>query len=109
MKKIYNKLIRDDIPQIIKKNNQIATIRKLDDKEFVKELFKKLEEEAKEVVEAQGNKEELIKEISDVYEIIDNIIKLFSLDKTFILKTQEVRRDKKGSFKKKLFLESVEK
>ncbi len=109
MKKIYNKLIRDKIPQIIKKNNQKGDFEKLNKKEFQKALLKKLEEETKEVIEAKDNKEELINEISDIYEIIDAMIESFNLNKKEIIQKQKDKRRKRGGFKERIFLKSVEK
>jgi len=107
MKTTYNKLVRDKIPQIIKENKQTPVIRKLDGEEFTEELFKKLKEETQEIIEAKNNKKELTKEISDVYEVIDAIIDLYNLDKDLILKLQKDRKEKRGNFEKRIFLESV--
>ena len=41
MIKFYNKLIRDKIPAIIRKDGREPTYKKLDDKEYILELFKK--------------------------------------------------------------------
>jgi len=106
--KTYNKLIRDKIPQIIKENRQTPAIRKLNEKEFAEELFKKLKEETQEIIEAKNDKKELIKEISDVYEVIDAIIDLYELDKDLILKLQKDRKEKRGGFEKRIFLVSVD-
>jgi len=108
MKITYNKLIRDKIPQIIKNNKQTPIIRKLDEEEFAQELLKKLEEEVKEVIGAKNSKEELMKELSDVYEVIDTIVDLYKLDKNSILKLQENKQQERGGFKKRIFLISVE-
>ena len=108
MKKVYNKLVRDKIPEIIKLDNCKPTIRTLDSKEFLSELFKKMAEEAEEFVKAKDNKEEVMKEITDIYEIIDTVIRLYGLDKNDILALQEKRRDERGSFKNMVYLESVD-
>ena len=107
MKTTYNKLIRDKIPQIIEENKQTPIIKKLNEKEFTKELFKKLKEEMWEVVKAKDDKKELMKELSDVYEVIDAIIDLYKLDKDSILKLQEDKRQERGGFKERIFLMSV--
>ena len=107
MKTTYNKLVRDKIPQIIKENKQTPVIRKLNEEEFTEELFKKLKEETQEIIEAKNNKKELMKEISDVYEVIDTIIDLYKLDKDLTLKLQKDRKEKRGNFEERIFLESV--
>lgn len=35
--KIYNKLVRDKIPEIINSDSRVAITRKLDDEEYLKE------------------------------------------------------------------------
>ncbi len=40
--KIFNKLVRDRIPEIIRKNGEIPIIRILDNQEYEKELNKNL-------------------------------------------------------------------
>lgn len=40
MEKVFNKLVRDNIPDIIEKNNEVAVTRILEGKEYLKELYK---------------------------------------------------------------------
>ena len=108
MIKTYNKLVRDKIPQIIKANEGGAPKTKiLSDQEFIIELLKKLREEAKELTRARGDKSELVKEIGDVYEIIDSIIEYYNIDKGEIMRLKRERKRKRGGFRKRIFLESV--
>ena len=46
---IYNKLIRDKIPDIIKQKYKHCKITNLDDEQFLKELINKLQEEIEEL------------------------------------------------------------
>ena len=48
MKKIYNKLVRDRIPEIIRGAGKEPVTRVLDEKEYLHELIKKLKEEVAE-------------------------------------------------------------
>ena len=59
MKKEYNKLVRDNIPQIIENNGSKPIIRILNEEEYKIELEKKLYEEYQEVVGAKKVKIEL--------------------------------------------------
>ena len=43
--KVYNKLVRDKIPEIILKDNELPSTRILNDEEYIQELNKKLQEE----------------------------------------------------------------
>jgi predicted house-cleaning noncanonical NTP pyrophosphatase (MazG superfamily) len=105
---IYNKLVRDNIPEIIKGNNKIPKLRILNDNEYKLELLKKLIEESKEVLEAKDNREELIKELGDLLEVIDSTIKAFNVDLEEVLILKNKRKIERGGFDKQIFLESVE-
>ena len=48
MEKIYNKLVRDKIPEIIENDGEKPIVRVLNDNEYKKELEKKLKEEYEE-------------------------------------------------------------
>jgi predicted house-cleaning noncanonical NTP pyrophosphatase (MazG superfamily) len=102
----YNKLIRDNIPSIIDKDNKTCVVTTLDDEQFYLELKKKLIEEANEVL-AASTRDELIGEIADMYEIIDKLKEIYSLDELEVSKVQKIKAEKNGKFEKKLFLVSV--
>jgi predicted house-cleaning noncanonical NTP pyrophosphatase (MazG superfamily) len=108
MKKIYNKLVRDGIPEIIKKEGKNVSARILSDDEFVSELYKKIKEEAIELSEAEGDQAATMKEIGDIYEVIDALIDSLSLDREEINRIKNERKENRGAFKKKIFLESAE-
>ena len=100
----YPKLVRDKIPEIIKKNEGIEIrSRILDDGEFLKYLLKKIVEEAAELQDAadKGNLEE---EVADIFEITDNILKLRKKNKEEIFMIQEVKREKNGGFDKRILM-----
>ncbi len=105
MSQEHNKLVRDLIPEIIKRNGDKAVVHILDDEKFKKELLKKLVEESKEVLEADTNKEEMKKEIGDVLEVLDSIIHSFQINKAEIEKIKNNRKEKRGGFKNQIFLE----
>ena len=103
MKITYNKLVRDNIPEIIKADNSEPMIRILNDEEFIVELFKKIQEEYEELVQAKGNRTEMEKEIGDIYEVIEAIIDYYNLDKEAIIKLKQERKIKRGGFNKRIF------
>ena len=103
MQKIYNKLIRDKIPEIIINDGEEPEIRKLSQKEFKIELKKKVLEEAKELLRAES-KEEILNEIVDIRELLDFIAKEFKINQ-FTIRSKKLKKNKeRGSFIKKLFL-----
>ena len=104
-RKYINKLVRDKVPQLVKKNGQIAKIRVLAPKEFEKELKKKLLEEAQEVVNA--SRKEIIDELADVLEVVEELANYYQLSFSEIKKHQRKKRDERGRFSQKIFLISV--
>ncbi|PHC83069.1 phosphoribosyl-ATP pyrophosphohydrolase [Bacillus wiedmannii] len=61
----YKKLIRNQIPQIIKTNGKTPTTRILPEGEYIKELCKKTQEELTEYLEAD-TKEHKLEEINNI-------------------------------------------
>lgn len=105
---IYNKLVRDLIPEIIKKDGGVPKTRILNKRKYKEELLKKLIEESKEALETKGNKKDLTKEIGDVMEVLEAIAKAYHLDKKVVLKLKKERKKKRGGFAKRIFLERVD-
>jgi len=101
----YPKLVRDNIPQIIKdKTGTEPEVKILEnDEEFLKYLLKKLVEEAKELEQSTevGNTEE---ELADVLEIIETILKLKNWTMADIAKIQTEKRTNNGGFEKKILM-----
>ena len=101
MEKIYHKLVRDKIPEIIKSNKGIPYTRILDSEEFKRELEKKLE-----VLSSRG--EERVEELADLLEVIIYLGKLENVTLEDIIKIGQEKSTKRGAFDKKIFLEKVE-
>ena len=100
----YPKLVRDNIPDIIKKKTgKEADTKILNDEEFLEYLTKKLIEESTEVRHSikHGNMQE---ELADVQELIDNIIKFKGWTKENISAIQKEKRGKNGGFEKRILL-----
>lgn len=106
MKEIYNKLIRDKIPEYIKSINKMPVTRKLNEKEFFLGIKKKILEEAKELREAKGKKN-LLNEIVDIYEILEALEKYLKITKSEVKFAKKEKIRKRGAFKKRLFLIEV--
>lgn len=100
---VYNKLIRDKIPEITKADGWTSVARKLNQKEYTMELRKKIFEEAKELNEGSG-KDNLVEELVDLQEIIDAILAAKGVTSSEFKKIQTAKRIKRGGFEKRLFL-----
>ncbi|MBO5096408.1 MAG: nucleoside triphosphate pyrophosphohydrolase [Bacilli bacterium] len=97
--KIYNKLVRDNIPEIMINNGAKPVTRTLEDNEYYEELKKKLLEETKEFLESNN-----IEEIADIEEVILAILKYNNWHWEKLENIRKNKADKKGSFDKKIFL-----
>ena len=100
--KIFNKLVRDKIPQIIQNNNEVCKTRILNNDEYLIELNKKIVEEMNEYLES-GN----IEELADLEEVLRAIldVKQCSYEEFENIRNNKVL--KRGAFKNKIFLEST--
>lgn len=103
MKRTYNKLVRDNIPQLIKESGRDCTSRILNEKEYYDALLDKIVEEVEEY-RISGNEEEL----ADVYEVLDCLVQLKEYEPMHIDYLQLIRREARGSFKDKVLLIDVE-
>jgi len=106
MEQIYNKLVRDKIPEIIDSNGERPVIRILLDEEYKIELEKKLFEEYNEVLKSE-NSNERIEELADMLEVIISLAKIENKSLEDIIEIANKKRDKRGGFDKKIFLEKV--
>ena len=106
MEQVYDKLVRDKIPEIIEVNGEKPVTRVLDDDEYWEYLLKKDQEELEEVREASSLLE-IKKELADKLELIRSmaIYSGFSLDD--ILEEANQKEQKNGRFFKRILLEKV--
>ena len=106
MEKEINKLVRDNIPNIIENNGEKAITRILGDDEYKKELCKKLLEEANEVINAKSS-DETLEELADVLEVLKTIAELNNKNLEDIIEISNRKKLERGSFKKRIFLEKT--
>ena len=105
MEKIYNKLVRDKIADIIKSNGGEPVCRTLSEEEYKAELEKKLFEEYNEVLEAVGVGR--IEELADMLEILKALAYLEGATLEDVIEVAEKKAKKRGAFEDKLYLEKV--
>src|SRR5690242_12830846 len=100
--KIYNKLVRDKIPQIIQQSGKQAIIEEASDKEYLELLNAKLGEELQEYIDSEN-----IEELADLVEVVYAILEHKNVS---LLEFEGIRKQKvmeRGAFKKKLLLKEV--
>ncbi|MFZ1627119.1 MAG: nucleoside triphosphate pyrophosphohydrolase [Candidatus Moraniibacteriota bacterium] len=107
MKKEYKKLVRDLIPGIIRKKGGIPEIRPLDGVEYFRELKKKFQEELTEYLSAE-TPEARLEEMADIFEVITALNEAEGRSIKEVVAIQKRKREERGAFKERIFLESVE-
>lgn len=90
--KVYNKLVRDKITDIIEADGRIAKYRILDNNEYRQQLNSKLQEEVKEYLD-DNNVEELADIVEVVYGILNSMdVTIDEFEKVRIKKKEEGRK-----------------
>ena len=100
---IYNKLVRDKIPEIIMKSGKTAHCRVLDINEYITELDRKLNEEC---AEYQADKN--IEELADMLEVMYAIVEAKGYPVAELERVRLEKAKKRGGFSERIFLEHVE-
>lgn len=100
--KIFNKLVRDKIPEVIEATGKKYDIRIADKEEHYKLLEKKLKEEVNEFLEDKN-----LEELADVMEVLVGLANALGYSEEELLKKRELKRDERGGFDKGIVLEKV--
>ncbi|UQX55107.1 nucleoside triphosphate pyrophosphohydrolase [Cytobacillus pseudoceanisediminis] len=104
---IYNKLVRDRIPEVITRNGKKFSTRILENEEYIEELKKKSFEELEEYLKAQTD-EEAIEELADILEILHALAKVHGSTMRDVDEIRKSKAEKRGVFRDKVFLIEVE-
>lgn len=96
---IYNKLVRDKIPEIMLSKGETPITKILSDMEYISYLENKLDEE---VTEFHNSKE--LEELADILEVVYALCecKEYSVDE--LLSVYQKKHESRGGFSKKIFL-----
>ncbi|MEW9554088.1 phosphoribosyl-ATP pyrophosphohydrolase [Nonomuraea sp. NPDC050783] len=97
------KLVRDKIPDIIRRSGKEPAVTALDDSDYRKALLTKLFEEVEELREASPS--EVAEEIADVYEVLRALATVQGHDWSVIEKIAADKREERGAFHHRLYLE----
>lgn len=100
--KVYNKLVRDKIPEIIEADGKTCKTRMLSDSEYMVALEEKLNEE---VAEYQADKS--LEEMADVLEVLRAICVARGYSLEELEEVRAKKADERGGFGERIFLESV--
>ncbi|WP_144511440.1 nucleoside triphosphate pyrophosphohydrolase [Bacillus sp. FJAT-22090] len=104
---IYNKLVRDKIPQVIEKSGSKFTTHILDQSEHLTEIKKKLYEEVQEFQETM-NHQDALEELADILELIHAALPIHDATFEDLEKIRINKKEKRGGFKEGIYLIEVE-
>ncbi len=104
---VYNKLVRDKIPQIIEGTGKRYTAEVLNEEDYIKYLKLKSYEELDEYCAARTN-EEAVEELADLLEIVRTLAGYHGSSMEEVEKVRREKAEKRGGFEEKLFLVEVE-
>lgn len=100
--KIYNKLIRDKIPQIIEESGRKCDIEIVPKEEHAKLLEEKLTEEVNEFLEDKN-----LEELADVMEVLFGLAQNLGYSEDDLMQKRLAKRNERGGFKEGIKLLKV--
>ncbi len=100
---IYNKLVRDRIPEIIEGSGKECKIRILNEEEYMQMLDVKLDEEL-----AEYHKDQNVEELADLLEVIyaAALARGYSIEQ--LEQIRAAKAEKRGAFQERVLLIEVE-
>lgn len=100
--KVYNKLVRDKIPEIIEADGKCCKTEILSDEEYIKMIDAKLDEEL-----AEYHKDQNIEELADLMEVIYAAGEARGYSGEELESVRLAKVEKRGGFKRKILLREV--
>lgn len=100
--KVYNKLVRDRIPEIIEKDGAKYEISIADKEKHFELLQTKLNEEVGEFLQDKN-----LEELADIMEVLFGLAKNLGYSEEELMKMREDKKEKRGGFDKGIVLERV--
>lgn len=101
--KVYYKLVRDRIPEIMGEQDVSCTFKILTDEEYLTALDAKLDEELAEYRQSGD-----VEELADLMEVIYAIAKARGRDSIWLDEKRRTKANERGRFDKKIMLLTVE-
>lgn len=102
MTKVYNKLVRDRIPEIIESDGKICTTEILPDDRYLQMLDAKLNEELAEYQESKS-----LEELADLLEVMRAVVKARGWTWEQLEQARAQKAAKRGVFEKRILLKDV--
>ena len=104
---IFNKLIRDKLPDIMRKRNIDVFDYVMEQEEYIQELKRKLLEEAQEVIDAKSESD-IAEEIADVFEVAYALADAYGINYDQIEQARLHKKELRGGFDGKVYSTYIE-
>ncbi|MPM26894.1 hypothetical protein SDC9_73399 [bioreactor metagenome] len=101
--KVYNKLVRDKIPQVIEEDGRRCETSIVSKEELLPLLEEKLKEEVNEFMQDKN-----LEELADIMEVVFGLAENLGYSEEDLLKKREEKKKARGGFKEGVFLKTVE-
>ena len=105
MNKQYGKLVRDNIPDIIRAQGGVPVVRILSEEEYLRCLNDKLLEEMREYLACNGC--HCMEELCDIQEVLDALANALGFSHEELVWAQAEKAARNGRFRRRLYLEEV--
>ena len=96
---VYNKLVRDRIPELIAANGETPCIRILEQEEYLRHLEAKLDEEV-----GEYHRDKNAEELADILEVVFALAEANGCSRAELMEVYMKKHDARGGFEKKIFL-----
>lgn len=100
---VYNKLVRDKIPEIIEAEGECPRFRILSRQEYSGLLEEKLDEEVREF-----HQDHNLEELADILEVVYALTEDLGHSREELLEACRIKHEKRGGFRDRIFLISKE-
>lgn len=100
---VYNKLVRDKIPEMIRRQGEKPNIRILDEEAYIRCLEQKLDEEV-----AEYHRDKNLEELADILEVVYALADSLGCSRAQLMEAYQRKHDARGGFANRVFLISKE-
>lgn len=100
--KIYHKLVRDRIPEIIEKDGKTCVCETLSQEQYIAMLDAKLNEELAEYQESKS-----LEELADLLEVMGAVVKARGYTWEQLTDIRKKKKEERGGFEKRILLKEV--
>lgn len=104
---VYNKLVRDFIPQVIEEDGKTCVTKVLEPSEHLGEIKLKMQEEALEFKEA-AVQQDAVEELADILELVHAALHVYGVSYEELEQVRIKKKDKRGGFSQGIYLIEVE-